>query len=218
MTLPAAVLFDFDFTLADSSGGIFECVKLALEHLGLGVPPRQRVINTIGLTLSETFAILTGSEDPVLADRFVENFHGFADDIMTANTDIFVSVETVLARLRAAGIATAIVSTKRRQRIEAILLANELNEMFDVIIGSEDVSNHKPDPEGLLLALDRLEVGPDAALYVGDHVVDSLAADRAGIAFVAVLTGVHTTSDFQTHSHRAIVAGIDQIPEILGIA
>ena len=52
-------------------------------------------------------------------------------------------------RLREQGLAVAIVSSKFRYRIEAILALNELQSLVDVLIGGEDVQRHKPDPEAL---------------------------------------------------------------------
>jgi len=58
-----------------------------------------------------------------------------------------------------------------------------------VIVGGEDVTRHKPDPEGLQRALASLGIEGDQALYVGDHPVDGQAAAGAGVRFVRVLTG-----------------------------
>jgi len=56
-------------------------------------------------------------------------------------------------------------------------------------VGGEDVTRHKPDPEGLQRALAGLGLDSAQALYVGDHPVDGHAAARAGVRFVRVLTG-----------------------------
>ena len=53
---------------------------------------------------------------------------------------------------------------------------------FEVIVTAEETERHKPDPDPILLALERLRVGPDAAIYVGDSPYDILAARAAGVA------------------------------------
>ena len=45
--------------------------------------------------------------------------------------------------------------------------------VIDVIIGGDDVKNEKPDPEGLLTAIQKLNVSKNQALYVGDSIVDA---------------------------------------------
>ena len=64
------------------------------------------------------------------------------------------------------------------------------------MLGGEDVPAFKPDPRGLLLALERLAVAPADAIYVGDTTIDAEAAANAGLRFVAVLTGPTTRADF----------------------
>ena len=81
------------------------------------------------------------------------------------------------------------MSTKYRYRSESILAHVGLSGAVDVIVGGEDVTRHKPDPEGLEKALAGLGTDGAQALYVGDHPVDGHAAARAGVRFVRVLTG-----------------------------
>lgn len=59
-----AVIFDFDYTPADSSGGIVECIDYALAGMGLACATRDAACRTIGLTLQETFIKLAGRNGP----------------------------------------------------------------------------------------------------------------------------------------------------------
>ncbi len=61
------------------------------------------------------------------------------------------------------------MSTKLNYRIRNILNMNQMEQLFDVIVGADDVLTPKPDPEGLLLALRLLGIGTNSAVYVGDH-------------------------------------------------
>ena len=53
----------------------------------------------------------------------------------------------------------------------------------DAIVGRDSVGSHKPEPESLLAAVDRLGAAPGDALFVGDSKRDAVAAERAGVAF-----------------------------------
>ena len=76
------VVFDFDYTLADSSAGIIECINHALHHLGLPSVPESRIRESIGLTLASTLTFLTGVEEKKTADEFLHLFVKHADAVM----------------------------------------------------------------------------------------------------------------------------------------
>lgn len=78
--------------------------------------------------------------------------------------------------LRAAGIATAVVSTKHTETLESIFAQHGLLDVFSFVIGGDKVRRPKPDPEGLNTALERLGLVPEQVLYCGDTVID--ARDR----------------------------------------
>ena len=175
-----AVIFDFDRTLADSSAAIIECTEYALHQLGAaGATPAQIGI-VIGLPLREMFRSLTGETDPARADAFERHFVARADEIMVHGTRIYPEVPPLLARLREQGLAVAIVSSKFRYRIDAILALNGLQSLVDVLIGGEDVQCHKPDPEGLCTVAARLGLTTDQLAYVGDAPRDTGAAHACG--------------------------------------
>ena len=185
-----AVLFDFDFTLGDSADAIVHCSRAAFADMGLPPAAPSAIRRTIGLTLQESFRVLAGGADcEAAAEEYTRRYVAHADVVMTAMTSVYPPAVSVLATMRARGVSTAIVSTKYRYRIESILAHAGLAGAVDVIVGGEDVTRHKPDPEGLQRALDGLGIEGGHALYVGDHPVDGHAAARAGVRFVRVLTG-----------------------------
>jgi phosphoglycolate phosphatase len=122
--------------------------------------------------------------------------------------------ETVQA-LRATGHRLGIVSSKYRYRIERILAESDLALQFEVIIGGEDVPQHKPDPAGLLLALQRFNLPAAEVLYVGDHPVDAEAASRAGLPFMAVLTGTSDVPSFAPYPVTCFLADVSHLPSTL---
>jgi phosphoglycolate phosphatase len=210
-----AISCDFDFTLADSSPGVVACVNEALASLGLPPASAERIHATIGLSLPHTLQALTGIADPAIVTAFTRRFVAHADQVMHGLTLLYPWVaETVLA-LRAAGQRLGIVSSKYRYRIERILAEGGLASQFEVIIGGEDVSQHKPDPVGFLLALQRLNLPAPEVLYVGDHPVDAEAASRAGLPFMAVLTGASDVPSFTPYPVHSFLANVSHLPSQL---
>ena len=213
-----AVVFDFDYTLADSSKGIVECVNHALVRLQLLTVPAERVYPLIGLSLTDMFARLQGADDGRRAGEFSRLFIEHADRVMGELTVIYDWVPATIARLRSLGLSLGIVSTKFRYRIEAILAREGLLTAFGVIVGGEDVSEFKPHPEGLLKAVRALRCAPQDAVYVGDSPTDAETAERAGVPFVAVLSGVTPREGFASRALCAILQNVAELPLLLDSA
>ena len=75
---------------------------------------------------------------------------------------------------------------------------------YDLIVGLEDVSAPKPDPQGINKAMELLGVAPYEGLYVGDSYIDAEAAVNAGVDFAAVTTGSTDSETFEKYPNKAI--------------
>lgn len=210
-----AVLFDFDYTLGDSSEGIVACVNHALTRLGRPLARPAAIRPTIGRTLEEIFELVTGDRPapPAFRTRFVE----CADRIMLDATVLYPEVPGVVERLRRAGLRLGVVTTKYAHRVESILDRAGLRESFPVVIGSDSVPVAKPDPAGLLAAMAALASAPSCSLYVGDSVVDAEASSRSGVPFVAVLTGPTPRNGFAPFPVTAVLDRVADLPGWLGL-
>ena len=148
-----SVVFDFDYTLADSSEGIIESANYALRRLGLPAASDDKIRRTIGMSLQHTLTALAGGEYAGHGDEFQRLFIERADDVMHDSTVMFEFVSSLVDALLSNGIRLGIVSSKGRWRIEKILRRDGLDVRFAVIVGGEDVEVLKPDPSGLLRAV-----------------------------------------------------------------
>src|SRR5439155_18224127 len=104
-------------------------------------------------------------------------------------------VTEMLWRLRDEGRRLGIVTSKLRESVDLVLDQVSYSPAFEVVVTVEDTQEHKPQPEPILCALDRLGVSADAAIYVGDSPYDILAARAAGVASGAALWGLHRPDD-----------------------
>jgi len=173
------IIFDFDFTLADSSKGVIGCINYAVKKLGFTQFSDEKIKKTIGLTLKQSFMSLVGKEHLDKTEKFKYYFIEKADEIMTDFTELFMETSSVIRLLHSKGIKLGIVSTKFRYRIIEILERENLLEFFEVIIGGEDVQERKPDPKGLLEAIKKLNLAISQTIYVGDSLTDAETAYRA---------------------------------------
>ena len=214
------ILFDFDYTLADSSPGVIACTNFALEALGLPAAAPDVIRRTIGLSLEDAFARIVGGSIPeehfiTAGKAFDRLFIRRADAIMADHTVIFPYVAAAVAALRRRGFALGIVSSKFRYRVEHVLEREDLRGDFDVIVGREDVTAAKPNPEGLFTAMSALGGVPSTTCYVGDSVTDANAARQAQAHFIAVLSGVTTRADFDSHAPNAVIASVADLPDAI---
>ena len=200
-----AYLFDFDYTLADSSKGIVKCFRIVLDNHDYQGISEMQIKRTIGLTL------LTGVSDPTVLAAYKAEYVKAADVHMTANTVLFPETLKVLRSLKEQGAQLGIISTKYRYRILDLLSRYLGDDFLDVVIGGEDVRAHKPSPEGLLAALDRLKVAADEVLYLGDSVVDAQTARAAGVDFAGVLHGMTTREELQAYPHVALMPSLEEL-------
>jgi phosphoglycolate phosphatase len=210
-----AVVFDFDFTLADSFRGIVVCANHALQVMGLPPTTPDKIRKTVGYSLPESLVRLVGEEHSARGGEYMRLFVEKADEVMADLTFVYDYVPETLEHLRGRGLRLGIVSTKYRYRIEDVMGREGLLEPFEVIVGGEDVSEFKPDPESLNLALGKLAISPEAVLYVGDSVVDAEAAMRAGVPFAAVLSGSTPRDAFSEYEARMILGSVRDLTSIL---
>ena len=75
---------------------------------------------------------------------------------------------------------------------------------MDFIIGCAEVTELKPSPEGIRLALSRFGLSPADTLYTGDSTTDAAAAQNAGVAFFGVTHGVTSAGELAAYPHEAI--------------
>jgi HAD superfamily hydrolase (TIGR01509 family) len=127
----------------------------------------------------------------------------------------FAGLEQTLDDLKRSGIALGIVSGARSEVLE-ILREDGILDRFDTVILGADVARRKPDPEGILECLRRLDIAPAAAVYVGDSAVDIQASHAAGVRSVGVLTGAADSATLSAHwpdrllsSHTGLAAIVE---------
>ncbi len=194
-------IFDFDLTLADSSEAILMCFKHTLEQFGYPPKDDRTIFNTIGLTLVDGFDILTDTPNNPQREEMRKCYVKKADEVMVKHTYFYDDAIAVLQVLKHADRKVGIVSTKFRYRIEQTFEAKAGSMPVDIIVGGEDVTEAKPDPQGLDLIIEKFGADKADVLYIGDSYIDAETAKRAGVDFVGVTTGSTTKEEFEKYPH-----------------
>ncbi|WP_407481935.1 HAD family hydrolase [Elizabethkingia meningoseptica] len=204
-------IFDFDYTLADSSKGITMCFRHVLEKYEHHNISDHDIKLTIGKTLEESFTILSGVTDKETLALYVKEYVKKADGCMTANTLLFPETPSVLNALKKRGAKLGIVSTKFRFRIMEFIDKEFSKDFFDIVIGAEDVTAHKPDPTGLLLAVNNTQSDSENCLYIGDSTIDAKTAQAGGVDFYGVLNGMTTREELLVYPHIKIADSLSDL-------
>ena len=177
-----AILFDWDGTLADSIGRLYEA--------------NVAVMAAFGLPFDETIYLRHASPDwrlmyarlGVPADRIDEaNERWLAAYHAGGTTELFDGARDALVRLDGAGYRLGLVTAGHREVVEPLLARHDLEGILEVVVYGTDLVEQKPHPAPLLHAIGRLDgVAPSDALYVGDTVEDMRMAAAAGVRSIGI--------------------------------
>lgn len=203
------IFFDFDYTLGDSTPAIAEGFRRGFTAMGLPVPTVERVRATVGMMLEDAYTFLTGDTNPehrgqfhlLFADSVGVNAQGEDRRLMIEGTVLLPGAVELLSALKGAGVRAAIVSTKPGDTIREIFAYRGCLDLLDLVIGGDEVSRAKPDPEGLQIALGRLGLEAGQVLFCGDTVIDAATAQAGGCGFCAVLGGTTPRGAFVNYPH-----------------
>lgn len=188
-------IFDLDGTLVDTPRGIVTTFAAVFTQLDLPTVDSSTIRGTIGLPLPAAFAKVLGlpEDEPVVASCVELYQSTFRKIVLPMATQlVFPGVYDGLQSLREDGFLLAVATSKFIVNAEALLTAAGLREEFSVVVGADQVSKPKPDPESGFLVLRKLGVAPGNAVMVGDTTHDVLMAHGAGMASIGVSYGVHS--------------------------
>ena len=205
------VLFDLDGTVIDSGAIILASMRhAAREVLGVEVPDEQLMAAVGGPGLEAQMQALS----PERADELVTVYRAHNEPLHD-ELACCAGMDEVLVQLKDEGRRLGIVTAKRRQTVELAFARIPIEHLFETVVGGDETKKHKPDPEPLLLALERLGAAPDEAVYVGDAPFDVKAAKAAGLYSVGVSWGgIHGRQRLEAEEPDALV---DTTEELLGV-
>lgn len=214
MTRPVAI-FDLDGTLVDTPRAIVDTFAAVFASIGAKAPAPDAIRWTIGLPLEQAFAgLLDIQRKDERVGQAVRRYQELFRDLVLprAQALVFPGVVQGLAALRDSGFALAVATSKHQASAEALLRAAALRDAFDVVVGADQVSRPKPDPESARLVFRLLGAPAGRPVMVGDTTHDLLMARAAGIASIAVTYGVHDRQELLAADPTSIVDSFDDVP------
>ena len=123
--------------------------------------------------------------------------------------------KNTLRGLRDRGFGTALVSNVGNKAVRSVLSRFDLNQFLDVVITRNSVKRLKPECEGIILALEKLGVGKDSLLFVGDSITDILTCRAAGVEVAIVLGGEHRKEELERYKPDFILPRLGEVFSVL---
>jgi len=205
-----AVIFDNDGTVLDAAPGMLGCANVAFAELGYPTLTMKEYMPYLGPPLQDSFSRFAGmsreeAEQAIAIYRREYNGAGRCYEL-----EVYPGMEDLLRNLRAAGVKTAIASSKPTVFLEKILSGIGLRALFDAVCGVELNRLHGGKDDIIAEAARQCGVPVGRCLMVGDRCFDVEGAHTLGIPCVGVLYGYGSREELEK-------AGADYLVEGCGV-
>lgn len=211
------ILFDLDGTLTDSSEGIINCVRYALEAMRVEVPDRKTMLRFIGPPLVDGFQEITGMsyQDAVVATaKYRERY----SVIGLFESELYEGIALALSRLKSQGMVLAVATSKLESYTLRILQHFNLKKYFDVVVGSTLDGDRNKKQDVIQEVFRRLKLPQEemqSVIMVGDRHQDIAGAKDCGIASLGVYYGFAEPGELERAGADCIAHAVDEMVQIL---
>jgi phosphoglycolate phosphatase len=183
------IMLDFDGTLGDTTGVIIRTTQATIKELGLPSRTDEQCASMIGLRLVEIPPVLFPECDidvNLYAQTYRKNFYVFNTE---GAVNLYPNVPETLSELKNRGLVLTIASSRSHNSLADYINNLNLSEYISYIIGGDDVSAGKPNPEAIDRTLEKFGFKPEEAIMVGDTVFDIHMGINAGTYTCGVTYG-----------------------------
>lgn len=215
---PKLIIFDFDGTIGDTRQNIIVTMQRTMRMVGLPVKSDEECASTIGLTLENSFKAMYPDVGADMAARCVDAYRDiFMESVEELTPELFPGVSETLARLDAMGIKMSVASSRQSQSLLYFLERMGVSKYFPYVLGSDNVTKHKPDPEPVLKTLRELNYAHSDVMVVGDMPVDVAMAHGADVRAIAVTFGNATREELVEAKADYIIDDFTRILDIVEV-
>ena len=181
-SMPAAVLFDVDGTLVDSTYVHVAAWLYALQLVDRYVEAR-RIHRAIGMDGGKLLKELLGSEVESLGEQAKQE-HDRRYKMMQHLLKPFDGARDLLRALQTRGIKVVLATSAPPDELTVLRRLLDVEDAVDAVTNADDVETAKPSPDIVSVALERVGVPASEAIFVGDAVWDVRAADALGVVCI----------------------------------
>lgn len=210
-----AVVFDLDGTLIDTLEDLKDSVNFALDKFGFPSRNLDEIRSFVGNGVKRLvyLSVPEGTDETTsekCLDIFKEHYKGNSRN----KTAPYAGIPEMLEKVKSAGFKTAVV-TNKIQDAAIEIIRSFFGDKIDIIIGQIDGVAQKPEPDGVWLALEKLGVSRDKAVYIGDSEVDCMTAHNAGLPCIGVTWGFRSRAVLEENKAEFIVESPEKIMDCL---
>ena len=207
--VPTTILFDWDGTLGDSGAASLRAFRKSMADFGISFTDDQykRLYTPRWYQMYDALQ-LPREHWPHADQRWLHHYREEEPGLIAGAAEL-------LARLRAQGIRTGVVTNGTRPRIEKELARLGVLDTFHTVVCHEDVTHSKPHPEGILKSLACVGCGPETCWYVGDTPVDIEQGHNAGVFTVGIVTDYVDAARLADSRPRLLLDSIEELSEML---
>ena len=207
------VLFDNDGTLVDT----YDMILASFRHATQDVLGRQfteaQYMAKVGQPLVTQMWDFTSDADE--HERLLKSYRAHNEATHDQLVKAFPGIVEQLAKLKAAGFSMGVVTSKMHALAWRGLEVVGAAPYFDCLVGADDCDKHKPDPAPIALGCKRMNVAPEACIYVGDSPFDIAAGNAASCKTIAVTWGVFDEARLAAEGPTTIVRSVDDLAETI---
>lgn len=200
-----AVIFDLDGTLVDTLDDLTDSVNFALSSFGFLMRSREEVRSFVGNGVRKlVYLSVPEGTDEETSEKCLGVFKEHYKNNSRNKTKPYDGIIELLEKLCESDVKTAVVTNKMQSAAKDIVeffFGNKIS----LAVGQLDGVAQKPNPDGVLLVLEKLGIKKEKAVYVGDSEVDCITARNAGVDCIGVTWGFRSAETLKESGAGIIV-------------
>jgi HAD superfamily hydrolase (TIGR01509 family) len=190
------VLFDVDGTLVDTTFLHAVCWSEALRQYGHQVPSIV-THRAIGMSSDKLLGHALGEDRDTDADEEITDAHLTLYKQWWGRLNPLPGAADLMRACHDRGLKVVLASSAKDEELSALRSVLDADDAVDEATSSSDADEGKPEPDIVVVALEKCGLAPDEVVFVGDAVWDGLATQRAGVSFIALTCGGTPEADLR---------------------
>lgn len=204
------IIFDVDGTLTFTNQLIFDSFNhITKKYLGKSY------------TDEEIIALFGPTEDVILKEMCKDEYENARKDYYAYYKDnhdiarLYEGIKELIVDIYNAGILLSIFTGKGRKSALITLDELGLTDYFDMIVSGDDVENHKPSPEGILMFLNKHNLNPKDVLMIGDAPSDIIAARQCGVEIASVVWDSYAEDEVKKLNSTTVFHSVAELRDFI---
>ncbi|MCG8484617.1 MAG: pyrophosphatase PpaX [Clostridia bacterium] len=201
------ILFDFDGTVMDTNELIVQSFQHTYKTISGKEKKREDILNSFGEPLSITLK----REVDIPVEEAIEIYRDFHYGQFEKFISLFDGIESVIKELFDRGYKLGIVTSRLKRTTMMGLTKYGIDQYFKTIVAADDCTLHKPHPEPILKALEKLGSQPEKALMIGDSPFDIKSARNANVKSAVVSWSVLSKELYMNEKPNYVINKVEDI-------